>query len=146
MKHELVLDWMAKDVITVSPAATLKEAEHLLIDNTVRRLPVMEDDRLVGIVTYGDIRAARPSPAQRLAPAAIDALAEKLTVAEFMTPNPITIAFDESIGVAARLMLKNMISGLPVVNRQGELLGIITEADILRLVIHEWSREIASAG
>lgn len=146
MKHELVLDWMARDVITVSPTATLKEAEQLLIDNTVRRLPVVADSRLVGIITYGDIRAARPSPAQTLTPAAIDALAEQLTVAEFMTPNPLTIDSAESIGVAARLMLQNMISGLPVVNRQGELLGIITEADILRLVIHEWSREVAAAG
>ena len=143
MKHELVLDWMVKDLITVTPSATLQEAEQLLIDNTVRRLPVMDDGRLVGIVTYGDIRAARPSPAQKLTPAERDALARQLTVAEFMTPNPLTIAFDENIGVAARLMLKNMISGLPVVNREGELLGIITEADILRLVIEEWSREAA---
>ncbi|RMD51447.1 MAG: CBS domain-containing protein, partial [Candidatus Thermofonsia bacterium] len=67
MKLELVRDWMSRDVITVTPDTTLPEADQLLIQNTIRRLPVVDENgRLIGIVTYGDIREARPSQAVSL--------------------------------------------------------------------------------
>ena len=66
MKQELVKDWMTRDVVTVIPHTTLPEAHRLMTDNQIRRLPVMENGRLVGIVTRGDVRGAEASGATTL--------------------------------------------------------------------------------
>ncbi|MCL4869164.1 MAG: CBS domain-containing protein [Anaerolineae bacterium] len=138
MKNELVRDWMTSDVITVTPDSTLPEADRLIVDNMIRRLPVVQNGKLVGICTYGDIREARPSPATSLSIWELNYLLSQLTIGELMTPNPITIKPEDTISEAARMMLKNSISGLPVVNAQGQLVGIITESDIFRMVVQQW--------
>lgn len=66
MKEEIVSDWMSKDVITVTPEMALPEVEQLMIAHVIRRVPVVKNGRLIGIVTYGDIRSARPSRATSL--------------------------------------------------------------------------------
>ena len=66
MKNELVRDWMTPDVIFVSSEPPLSEADQLIVDNMIRRLPVVDNGKLVGICTYGDIREARPSSATSL--------------------------------------------------------------------------------
>lgn len=141
MKKELVKNWMSKDVITLKPDATLPEAHKLMMTEEIRRLPVVgEDGRLLGIVTLGDIRGAEPSTATILSVWELNYLLAKLTLEKIMTANPITIPVESTIGQAARMMLENRISGLPVVNRDGKLVGIITESDIFSMVVvHEWS-------
>jgi acetoin utilization protein AcuB len=138
MKNELVRDWMTPDVIFVRSDTPLSEADQLIVDNMIRRLPVVDDGKLVGICTYGDIREARPSPATSLSIWELNYLLSQLTIKEIMTPNPITVSPNATIGEAARLMLKNQISGLPVVDASGKLVGIITESDIFRLVVQQW--------
>lgn len=142
MKKDLVREWMSTDVITVSPDTTLPEAHQLMMDEEIRRLPVVKNDRLVGIVTLGDIRGAEPSPATSLSIWELNYLLSKLTVNKIMTADPITISPEATIGEAARTMLENRVSGLPVVNENGKLVGIITESDIFSMVVlHEWSQE-----
>lgn len=141
MRQELVRDWMSDEVITVTPETTLTEAEQLMIAHMIRRLPVVENGRLVGIVTYGDIRNARPSRTASLSLWELDFLAARLKVSEFMTLEPVTILQDVTIGKAAQLMLKYMISGLPVLDSAGELVGIITESDVFRLVVRDWAQQ-----
>jgi CBS domain-containing protein len=132
---------MSRDVVTVTPDTTLPDAEQLMIGRVIRRLPVVENGRLVGIVTYGDIRNARPSHAASISMWELDFLAARLKVAQFMTRDPITVLPDATIGEAAQFMLKNMISGLPVVDAEGDLVGIITESDIFRMVVHDWVKQ-----
>lgn len=138
MKNELVRDWMTSNVIFVQPDTPLSEADQLIVDNMIRRLPVVDNGKLVGICTYGDIREARPSPATSLSIWELNYLLSQLTIKEIMTPNPVTVWPNATIGEAARLMLKNQISGLPVVDENNKLVGIITESDIFRLVVQEW--------
>lgn len=138
MKNELVREWMTADVITVTPDTTLPEADRLIVDNMIRRLPVVKNGKLVGICTYGDIREARPSPATSLSIWELNYLLSQLTIGEIMTTNSITISPEATIGEAARLMLKNQISGLPVVDLHNHLVGIITESDIFRMVVQQW--------
>lgn len=138
MKLELVRDWMSRNVITVTPDTTLPEADKLMVTKTIRRLPVMENARLVGIVTYGDIREARPSAATSLSIWELNYLVNRLKVGEMMTRHPITVSQDATIGEAAQLMLRHMIGGLPVVDNKGKLVGIITESDIFRMVVRDW--------
>jgi CBS domain-containing protein len=141
MKAELVKEWMTREVVTVSPETTLPEAHRLMTDKKIRRLPVVARGRLVGIVTRGDVRGAEPSGATSLSIWEINYLLSKLKVEEIMTPRPATISPDATIGEAAGLMLEKKISGLPVVNVEGQVVGIITESDIFRLVVREWHKE-----
>ena len=141
MKKELVSDWMTQDVITVKPGTTLPQAHQIMMDEEIRRLPVVNDNGiLVGIVTLGDVRGAQPSPATSLSIWELNYLLSSLTIEKIMTPTPMTIAPEATIGNAARTMLERRVSGLPVVNKDGTMAGIITESDIFSMVVvHEWS-------
>jgi CBS domain-containing protein len=140
MRQQLVKDWMTRGVITITPETTLPEAEQLMITHMVRRLPVVADGRLLGIVTYGDIRSVRPSRAAALTMWESNFMAARLKASEFMTHDPVTIPDDATVSEAAQLMLKYMISGLPVLDDNDNLTGIITESDIFRLVVREWAK------
>lgn len=147
MKKELVRNWMTQDVITVKPETSLPEAHQIMMDEEIRRLPVVDDENnLVGIVTLGDVRGAQPSPATSLSIWELNYLLSSLSVEKIMTPQPMTIDPDATIGNAARTMLEHRVSGLPVVGKDGKLVGIITESDIFSMVvIHEWSEGEAEA-
>lgn len=140
MKQRLVKEWMTKDVVTIQSTTTLPEAHELMKAARVRRLPVVGNNgRLLGILTLSDIHKAQPSAATSLSIWELNYLLAALKVKKIMTPNPITIAPNDTIGDAARLMLENRIGGLPVVDEAGELVGIITESDIFSMVVlHEW--------
>lgn len=141
MKKEFVKDWMTPEVITITPETTLSKAHELMIREQIRRLPIVDKrGQVVGIVTLGDVRGAEPSSATSLSIWELNYLLAKLTVEKIMTRDPITVGPEATVGDAARIMLENHIAGLPVVDENGELVGIITESDIFRMVVrHEWS-------
>jgi CBS domain-containing protein len=130
---------MTTEVVTITPETTLPEAHRLMSEKGIRRLPVMKGGQLVGIVTRGDIREAEPSHATSLSIWELNYLLATLKIKRIMTRNPITISDDTTIREAALIMLENKISGLPVLNDQDKLVGIITESDIFRLVGQGWS-------
>jgi acetoin utilization protein AcuB len=139
MKQELVKDWMICNVVTVTPDMTLPEAQRLMTEQGIRRLPVVENSHLVGIVTRGDTRGADPSGVTSLSTWELNDLLAKMKMGQIMTPKPITISQEATVGEAAQIMLEHKISGLPVVDGAGKLVGIITESDIFRLVVRAWS-------
>ena len=145
MKQELVKVWMTKNIVIAHPDTTLPEAHQLMMDNNIRRLPVVEKNgRLIGIVTLGDVRGAQPSEATSLSIWEMNYLLANLKLKKIMTPDPVTVEPDATIGEAARLMLENKVSGLPVVDEEGKLQGIITESDIFSMVVlHEWEEVYA---
>jgi CBS domain-containing protein len=138
MKQELVKDWMTRDVITITPNTPLLEAHRLMSEHNIRRLPVIKRDRLVGIVTRGDIRGAEASDATTLSIWELNYLIAKIKIKEVMTRDPITVSENATIDEAAQLMLEKKISGLPVIAVDGKLVGIITESDIFRIVVQAW--------
>jgi CBS domain-containing protein len=105
---------------------------------------VVENDRLVGIITIGDVREASPSDATTLSIWELNYLWAQLTVERVMTRKLLTISPDSSILDAAELMLDHKISGLPVVDAQNKLIGMITESDIFRMLIK--TRQPVQAG
>ena len=145
MKDLLVRDWMTKKVITVDVQTTLPDAHKLMRTNSIRRLPVMERGKLVGIVTRSDIREASPSDATTLSIWEMNYLLSKLKVEQIMTRDPITIAPEATIKEAAHLMYQNKIGGLPVMDAAGHLVGIVTESDIFRTLI-AWFDELEAGG
>jgi len=143
MKQELVKDWMTCEVVTVTSDTTLPEVHRLMTDYQIRRLPVVKNGHLVGIVTRGDVRGAEASDATTLSIWELCYLIGKIKTKEIMTRNPITISQDATIGEAAQMMLDHKISGLPVVDAGGRMVGIITESDIFRIVVQDWSESLS---
>ncbi len=132
-----VRDLMTPDPITANPGMPLYEANTLMFENGVRRLPVVSKGRLVGMVTLSDI--------QRALPTAFDAWdtdtqlkVSQLVVGDVMTPEPVTASPEDSLQAAAEQMLENQVSALPVVEDE-RVVGILTESDIFRLVVSAWS-------
>jgi acetoin utilization protein AcuB len=138
VKQEVVRDWMTRDLITINLETTLPEAHRLMMEHDIRRLPVLENGRLVGIVTLGDVRGAEPSGATSLSIWEINYLLSRLRIEEIMTPRPFTISPNATLAEAAHMMLKYKISALPVLDAGEELVGIITESDIFRMVVRTW--------
>lgn len=135
MEKRLVRDWMSPNPVTVHPQQTVPQAHSLMEHHQVRRLLVVADDELVGIVTKGDIRAAEPSDASLLSSYEISALVDLMSIDSIMTSDLITIEPEAPIAEAARKMLEHKIGGIPVVDGKGGLVGIITETDICRVVL-----------
>ena len=136
MKKNMVRDCMTPNPITVTPKTTLPEAHKLMKECRIRRLPVVDHNRLVGIVTLGDIREAEPSDATTLSIYELHYLLAKLPLGEIMTREPITIKPDATLRDAAKTMLEHKIGGLPVVE-DDKIVGILTESDIFRVLAQE---------
>jgi acetoin utilization protein AcuB len=131
----LVKDWMNKTVVTVDMEDSMHEAIRLMKDHDIHMLPVMKRGQLVGIVTDRDIKRSSASDATTLEIHELLFLISKIKVKDIMTKDPITVAYDYTIEETAEVLLKNKISGAPVMNSAGELVGAITKADIFRALI-----------
>ena len=134
MKKNLVRDWMTANPVTIGPKTNLHDAHKLMQERHVRRLMVVEDGKLIGIITLGDVQEAEPSSATSLSVFELNYLLAKLTIDEIMTRKVITVAVDATVRETARLMLDNEIGGLPVMEGD-KLVGIITESDIFRVLV-----------
>ncbi len=144
MRDLLVRDLMSAPPIWISPEATLHEAEALMDTERVRRLPVVDaDGRLVGIISRGDVREGLSASAAHH-PLAPDAQEHWLTVADVMSTHVITVSADAPIWQAAELMLEHKIGGLPVMEGN-EVVGVVTESDIFKLLVRELRSETAGS-
>ncbi len=130
----LVRERMSTDPVTLSPDDTLREARRLIRELGLRRFPVVEEGRLVGIVTDRDVRQADMSSAVVQERRYVEYILDRIQVRGIMTPDPITVTPDTPLEEAARLILDNKIGGLPVVEG-GRLVGIITETDLIRTLV-----------
>src|SRR5215472_3994249 len=130
----LVEDVMQAAVITITPNTSLPEAMRLVRHRGIRHLPVVEDDRLVGIVSDRDLKQAMASPATALESHELRYLLDAVTVDEIMTRAVVTVGRMFPVEEAARLMVTEKISALPVTER-GRLIGIVTETDVLELFV-----------
>ncbi len=126
-----VVERMKTKLVVASPTDSVAAAWRLLRQHQIRHLPVVEEGKLVGIVTDRDIRLVFPSAltSGRREQDPHDAL-EKVAVREIMTGQVVTVAPEAPIANVARLLLERRIGGLPVV-QGSRLVGIITKTDIL---------------
>jgi acetoin utilization protein AcuB len=134
MNTQIVRNWMTPHPITITPQTTLAEAKQLLVDHHLRRLPVLNNDKLVGMVTWRDINRAESSTGTILNLYEFQVMRARLTAREFMSTELVTISSDATIEEAAGLMIEHKISGLPVVE-DGKMVGLITETDICIFVM-----------
>lgn len=133
MRSLLVRDLMTSPVLTILPHTRLPTIKQIMCERGVHRLPVVERDRLLGIITLGDVRNAFPSdlpPLNRAPQPRLDAVrAEHL-----MRTDVITIGPDAAIPAAVGRLLQYKVSGLPVVAGD-RLVGIITKSDVCRAIL-----------
>lgn len=142
MKNLLVRDWMTTEVVTVEPKTGMLEAHRMMRAKKIRRVPVVnKKGKVVGIITRSDVREAEPSSATSLNIWEINYLLHKLQVKNVMTKDVLTVGPEESIKVAASIMYEKKIGALPVVRLDGELVGIITESDVFRVLIAWFNEE-----
>jgi len=125
---------MSKPVITVSPDLPINEALTMMKQDHIRRMPVIQDGKLVGIVSDKDLLNASPSPATSLSVWELNYLLSKITVKDVMTKKVITIDVKTPIEEAARIMADNKIGGMPVL-RDSKVVGIITETDLFKILL-----------
>ena len=133
-------DIMTEGVVTIAPESSIGVAIALMREGGFRRLPVVEDGRLVGIVTDRDLRQATNSPLVLRERWYSDFLLEAIKVQSCMTPDPITIACTTPVLDAIRLLRQHRIGGLPVME-DGAVAGIITTTDALDFLIVLLERE-----
>ncbi len=134
-----VLDAMSTDVLTVGPDESLKGAARMMLARGVSGLPVVDDDNtLIGIVTEADFvrqEAERSLHTRRRLLDAVfgdsDTREHGETVRDVMTASPLVVTADARIAEAARIMNERGVKRLPVVDREGTLIGIVSRADIV---------------
>lgn len=130
-----IRDIMTPDPVTISPNHSIGAALARMRRGGFRRLPVVEKEKLLGIITDRDLRLAMNSPFIMREGWYDSYLMEHIEVRSCMTPDPITVDANEDILNAVRLMRTQKIGGVPVVEN-GNLVGIITETDLLDYLEH----------
>ena len=131
----LVRDVMTPNPVTIGPNQSIGTALARLRRGNFRRLPVVENGKLVGIVTDRDLRLAMNSPYVLREGWYDSYLMEHIEVRNCMTAHPITISPVDDLIEAARLLKTHKFGGLPVVQEDGKLVGILTETDMLDCLI-----------
>ncbi|MFC1857824.1 CBS and ACT domain-containing protein [Thermodesulfobacteriota bacterium] len=131
----LVKNWMKTPVITIDQNDSMQEAIKLLKEHNIRILPILKKGKLTGIVTDRDLKKASASDATTLDVHELIYLTSKIKVRQIMIQDVITIPFDYTIEETAEVFLQNKISGAPVLDKEGKMLGIITQSDLFRVLI-----------
>jgi len=123
---------MIPNPVTISYDQTVEQAIQLMARYKIRRLPVTKSGKMMGIITDRDVRQLGRRPNLKLPISEQDEAYLKLSVEEVMTPGVIMVREYDTVRTAIEVLLKNTISGLPVVDRRGELVGVVSQTDILK--------------
>lgn len=129
-----IKDWITKEVVTIGPEASVKEAFRLMKSLGIRHLPVVRDGTLVGMVTDRDLRRPKLSDVFRSWDEAYR-LNEEIQVEDVMTTPVLTAKLEDTVQEAAKVMADKRIGALAVTDAKGKLAGIISESDVLRAFV-----------
>ncbi|WP_444311129.1 CBS and ACT domain-containing protein [Megamonas funiformis] len=130
-----VINRMTKNPMTVTADTKVDEVAHLMKKHNFRRLPVVDDGKLVGFLSDSDLMRVAPSSATTLSRHEINSLLAKICVRDIMKKDVVSVNVDATIEEAALIMYKNKIGGMPVVSNMGAVVGVITETDIFKTFV-----------
>ena len=128
----LVRNWMSKQVISIEAEDTMQHAVKLIKEHKINMMPVTHQQKVVGVLSKIDLKRAH---ATLLEVHELASIISKIKVKEVMTKDPITVPPDYTIEETAELMMSKDIAGLPVVAAGGELVGVITRRDLLKVLM-----------
>jgi acetoin utilization protein AcuB len=131
----LVMNWMSQPAITIDADDFAEDAVRLAKKHEIHMLPVMQNGQLVGIVTDRDIKRASPYDVLSENRKEDGNLLSGIKVKEIMTHDPVTVPFDYTLEETVEKFLVHNISGLPVVNHQQKVIGVITKSDLFQLIL-----------
>jgi acetoin utilization protein AcuB len=131
----LIKNWMSRPVVTVSAGASMQMARDLMEKHKIRSLPVVRQDKVIGLLTDRDIKRASASDATSLDVYELRYLLQSIKVEKIMSPDPVTIEYDHTLSEAADLFFKDKIEALPVMAGQDELVGILCPSDVARALL-----------
>lgn len=131
----LVRDWMSKNVVSIGEDESMQRATAIMKERNIRMLPVVRKGKLVGVISDTDLKRASASDATTLDVHELLYLLSKIKVKDIMTKNPVTVPVDWTVEEVAETLLKHKISGMPVVDSQGEVVGVITRDDVFKVLI-----------
>ncbi|MCB0563514.1 MAG: CBS domain-containing protein [Phaeodactylibacter sp.] len=127
MMNEPISTIMTKDVVTVRPEDSMAVVKDILFTKHLHHLPVLKGKKLVGIITSFDlVKLGKPEDEY-----------SGIKVEEVMTTRVATMGPNDKIGAAAQVFLENLFHGLPIVDEDYNLMGIITTHDILKYQFHK---------
>lgn len=130
-----VINRMTKNPMTVTADTKVDEVAHLMKKHNFRRLPVVDDGKLVGFLSDSDLMRVAQSSATTLSRYEINSLLAKICVRDIMKKDVVSVNVDATIEEAALIMYKNKIGGMPVVSNMGAVVGVITETDIFKTFV-----------
>ena len=126
-----VKDFMTRKVVYVSPDTTVAHTADMMREQGLRRLPVIENDRLVGVVTERTMAEESPSKVTSLSIYEMNYLLNKTKIRDIMARDVVTVSPYASLEDAVYAMMKNQVGILPVVEA-GQVFGVITEKDVFK--------------
>lgn len=130
----LIRDWMTTAVISAKEDASMLKVSKLMKEHGIKRVPVVDDEmKLIGIVSDRDIKEASPSKATTLDIHELSYLLSELKIRDIMTREPVSVSPMDTIEQVALIMLEKKLTGLPVIDWEKKLVGMITEADIFKI-------------
>ena len=130
-----VRDYMASNVITIPSTTLMVDAMEIMKKNDIRRLPVADHGKLVGLVTLSGLKEASPSAATSLSIYEMHYLLARVQVKEIMVKNVVTVSPEATIEEAALLATRHKIGAMPVVEDGGKVVGIITATDMFNILL-----------
>ena len=131
-----IRDWMTIDVISVNEETSMLKVSKMMKEYGFRRVPVVDaQHHVIGIVSDRDVKDASPSKATTLDMHELYYLLSEIRVRDIMTPDPITVHAHDTVERVALLMQEKAIGGVPVVDDDGVLVGIITDHDLFKVLV-----------
>lgn len=131
---KLVREIMTTEVATLDYDAKLLDAALQMRSSGFRHLPVVKDGRLAGVISDRDVQRASPSIFSDITPEEYNRLFETTPIAKVMAREPVTVGPDTPVREVVRLMHENKFGSVPVVDKEGKLVGIVTTTDLLRVL------------
>jgi CBS domain-containing protein len=128
-----VADAMTRDPVTLGPEESLAKGLEVMRRHAIRRIPIVLEGALVGLLAEGDLKRAQPSTLSA-SEEEFNRVMEGTTVSRIMIERPVTVAADAPLVDAARTLLKTKFGALPVVE-SGKVIGILTDNDLHRCLV-----------
>ena len=128
----LARDIMTKSPVCVTPRTRLKDAIEVMYANDIRHVPVLENERLIGILSERDLRAVIDVAFD---PDVNDGRLYERRVADFMSSDPITVEEESDVDEVIEALLEHRVGAVPVIDAEGGLSGIVSYVDVLRAAI-----------
>jgi len=131
----LVRNWMNPTVISIEAQASMAEALNLLKENQIKTLPVFDRETLVGVVTDRDLKRASASDATLLEIHELLHALTRIKVRDIMSRKPVTIPDTYTVEEAAEVLRDHHISGAPVMDAKGRMVGMISQNDLFNALM-----------